>query len=100
MRVTIGERLGLQVVKAHVQLPPKIESVEIDHVISSKEPDVRLSSCPSSSIPWGDPLVREDDGGPSRVRGEMVWLKKDVSILRIEGHRDLTPNEFSDNRRR
>lgn len=103
MRVTIGERLGIvrNTAYIHQRKPLPDEDEAIPEAI---EPEyarpLRLADCPSSTLPYGTPVRRLDDGGPARVRGEMVWLKKDVSILRIEGRRDLNPEEFSENRRR
>lgn len=103
VRVTIGERFGLRPLAA---MAKTIEFTVGDAVPPWIEPEVAgpivdLRNAPSSSMEWGQVVrVEPDDVGPARIRGEMVWLKKDVSILCIEGHRGLTPEQFSENRRR
>jgi hypothetical protein len=54
----------------------------------------------SSTGPWIHPTLREDDGGPARVRGEMVWLNKTAPTLVIEGGPTITPEEHAAGRRR
>jgi hypothetical protein len=102
LRVTIGERLGLSTV---VPRPPAGETRLDDAAPTWVEPEVAgpildLRVAPSSTLPWIHPACRESDGGPARVRGEMVWTKKDVCILQIEGHPAISPETYAENRRR
>ena len=99
MRVTIGERLGIRREVTRVQSVPVVDRLEIEATVSVEDRIV-LASCPSSSIEWGERRVREDDGGPPRVRGEMIWLHKTAPTLVIEGRGDLSPEEHAAGRRR
>lgn len=113
--------MGLTRVHVKAQRPARVEPIEFDCAINVDSREViDLRSAPSASdlpcqtpgrycegcpCPYCSRRKREldrqcEDLGPPRVRGEMVWLKKDVSILRIQGRADLTPEEFSENRRR
>jgi hypothetical protein len=42
----------------------------------------------------------EENGGPPRVRGEMVWLHKTAPVLVIQGRKGLSPEEMAAGRRR
>ncbi len=105
MKVTIGERLGLL---------PKIPAPRVPEHISDDpyygdaapvwvEPEnvLRLADLPSAdtvkfeSIP--EPI---EDGGPPRIRGEMVWLHKTAPTLVIEGRPGLSPDDHAAGRRR
>lgn len=103
MRVTIGERLGLGAVASTAKT---IEFTTGDSVPPWIEPElagpiVDLRNAPSSSIEWGQVVrVDRDDGGPVRIRGEMVWLHKSAPILVIEGRPGLSPEEHAAGRRR
>lgn len=99
MRVTIGERLGLTRPAAlrDVMLPGPGSS---EPLVAASPPTVDLRSAPSSSAPWGRPPDRRDDGGPPRVRGEMVWLHKTAPTLVIQGRGDISPEEHAAGRRR
>lgn len=104
MRVTIGERLGL-LPKASkvVTIPPRTdEAVPTWIDVELAGPVVDLRTAPSSAMEWGQVVSvdRSDDGGPARVRGEMVWLHKTAPTLVIEGRPGLSPDEHAAGRRR
>lgn len=119
MRVTLGERLGL-VSRPTKASPVQHSTEDVEGPVWSTGPVLRLADCPSAaSVPCRTPgkysegcpcdycrrrtreLSRQNEElGPRRVRGEMVWIKKDVSILKIQGRPELTPEEYSSNRRR
>ena len=46
------------------------------------------------------PCAAEDDSGPKRKRGQMVWTHKTAPVLEIEGGPALTPEELAAMRRR
>ena len=100
MRVTIGDRLGIRthLPPRHVVRTPPRQDDEVQY-----EPPVvqvlRLADVPSSRIVPAE-VVRPEPEGPPRKRGEMIWIKKDVAILRIEGSPPITPDEYASNRRR
>jgi len=102
VRVTLGERLGVRPAAAR----PTREEARTDEAVPTWiEPEVAgpvvdLRVAPSSTLPWVHPALRPDDGGPARVRGEMVWTKKDVCILQIEGRPPIPPETYAENRRR
>lgn len=105
MRVTIGERLGIRPSKDLKAVPKTISD---DPECDARAPEfiepervLKLADLPSAptvmfeSIP--EPI---DDGGPARVRGEMVWLHKTAPTLVIEGRQGLSPEEHAAGRRR
>lgn len=102
MRVTIGERLG---VRPMASRPTPTEARPDEAVPTWVEPEVAgpivdLRVAPSATLPWIHPTLRADDGGPARVRGEMVWLSKTAPTLVIEGGPTITPEEHVVGRRR
>src|SRR4051812_46989131 len=102
MRVTLGERLGIRP-NTNLAKPVRAPS-EHDGVPSEVEPElvrgIRIRGAPSSTLPFGHPVRRPDDGGPARVRGEMVWLHKTAPTLVIEGGSGISPEDHAAGRRR
>lgn len=104
LRLTIGERLGLAT-KVTIPAPPRFrhgppESSGVP-VEVTPEKVIRLADAPSAKTLMFESIPEHiDDGGPPRVRGEMVWLHKTAPTLVIEGGRGLTPEEHAAGRRR
>jgi hypothetical protein len=104
MRVTLGERLGItfHTPKARPSVTPQSDGIpeEIEPEVVQPINVIRVRGAPSSTLPLGYPWTRPDDGGPPRVRGEMVWLHKTAPTLVIEGRPGLTAEEHAAGRRR
>jgi hypothetical protein len=121
MRVTIGERLHISFKPTSPipvePIPEQSAPVWVEPEVAG--PVIRLADAPSAvSKPCVSPgrytegcpcdycrirtaeLRQTEYLGPPRVRGEMVWLKKDVAILQIEGRPPISPDEHANNRRR
>lgn len=104
LRMTIGERLGLAPrgtrpppTEAHHE-PPESSGVPVE-VIPEKV--LRLADLPSATTAVFEAIPEPiDDGGPPRVRGEMVWLHKTAPTLVIEGRQGLSPEDHAAGRRR
>lgn len=101
MRATIGERLGIRPDK---RITRPIGTRTDDPVPTWVEPEraapLRLAECPSSEYVPPHPTESDEELGPPRVRGEMVWLHKTAPVLVIQGRPDLSPEEHSSGRRR
>lgn len=104
MRVTIGERLGLRPSRDLVAVPRHISD---DPACDERAPEfiqpetvIRLADLPSAKTVMFESIPEHiDDGGPARVRGEMVWLHKTAPILVIEGGK-LSAEDHAAGRRR
>ncbi len=105
MRVTIGERLGIVRFRKQDAIPVHIsdESDQDTAVPEWVPPEnvLKLANLPSAKTVQFESIPEHiDDGGPARVRGEMVWLHKTAPTLVIEGRKGLTPEEHAAGRRR
>lgn len=122
MRVTIGERLGLnrrattepgQVARSEDGVPSPVEREEAGPVVrisgarSKRDEPCRTPGryCPGCPCPYcfrrSRELAREhEELGPPRKRGEMLWLHKTAPVLVIEGGPSLSPEEHAAGRRR
>ncbi len=105
MRVTIGVRLGLspkvskQAVPEHISDHPYHTEAVPEWV--QPENVLRLSDLPSAKTVMFESIPEPiDDGGPARVRGEMVWLHKTAPTLVIEGKPGLSAEDHVAGRRR
>lgn len=105
MRVTIGERLGIKPSKDLSCVPEHIsDNGEVDESTPEfvrPERVIRLANAGSAKTVLFESIPEHiDDGGPARVRGEMVWLHKTAPTLVIEGRPGLSPEEHAAGRRR
>jgi hypothetical protein len=103
--VTIGERLGIKPSKDLRAVPKHISD---DPAYDERAPEfiqpenvLRLADLPSANTVMFECIPEPiDDGGPPRVRGEMVWLHKTAPTLVIEGGPGLSPDDHAAGRRR
>lgn len=105
MRVTIGERLGLKPSKDLKAVPKHISDDPMHDpaapVWVQPENVLRLADLPSATTVVFEAIPEPiDDGGPRRVRGEMVWLHKTAPTLVIEGRPGLSAEDHAAGRRR
>jgi hypothetical protein len=104
MRATIGERLGIKPSRDLQAVPEHIsDDLAYDHAAPEwvrPETVLRLIDLPSAKTIMFESIPEHiDDGGPPRVRGEMVWLHKTAPILVIEGGK-LSAEDHAAGRRR
>lgn len=105
MRITIGERLGR---KPSKHLSPVPKHISDDPVYDRAAPEwvqpeqvLKLADLPSAKTVMFESIPEHiDDGGPARVKGEMIWLHKTAPTLVIQGRPGLTPEEHAAGRRR